>query len=321
MYCNRELISDLIFVVVILKESSFQCICFNHWNTKTEMPNCWEVIFLVFMDIKDWPQMQRKLSGKRFRDFRELSTCHVHHRHRSAGSGPPANLSTNGSSKMSNDHTRIVTTSTRAQWKIFCPASSPFLKLNIDSRTKVIESHHEMFLFVPKTGDKDLQKFFCTFLNNKILVDFSLYSRQTGGSVTPPEVKSKCQVRLSWRSHVPHILSRACLPVASEEIGRACHVPFLWKLLLSGLKEKIKGKKPPTGAPQRKSILHETDIISFDTSAGSYLGDFDSWLKVTDPHISTNWVGPLLIEGIWHLLICSRALNIEKYRTHAKKIS
>ena len=88
MYCNRELISDLIFVVVILKESSFQCICFNHWNTKTEMPNCWEVIFLVFMDIKDWPQMQRKLSGKRFRDFRELSTCHVHHRHRSAGFGP-----------------------------------------------------------------------------------------------------------------------------------------------------------------------------------------------------------------------------------------
>ena len=188
------------------------------------MPNCWEVIFLVFMDIKDWPQMQRKLSGKRFRDFRELSTCHVHHRHRSAGSGPPANLSTNDSSKMSNDHTRIVTTSTRAQWKIFCPASSPFLKLNIDSRTKVIESHHEMFLFVPKTGDKDLQKFFCTFLNNKILVDFSLYSRQTGGSVTPTEVKSKCQVRLSWRSHVPHILSRAW------EIGRACHVPFSVKI-------------------------------------------------------------------------------------------
>ena len=88
MYCNRELISDLIFVVVILKESSFQCICFNHWNTKTEMPNCWDVIFPVFMDIKDWPQMQRKLSGKRFRDFRELSTCHVHHRHRSAGFGP-----------------------------------------------------------------------------------------------------------------------------------------------------------------------------------------------------------------------------------------
>ena len=56
---------------------------------------------------------------------------------------------------------------------------------------------HEMFLFVPKTGDKDLQKFFCTFLNNKILVDFWLYSRQTGGSVTPTEVKSKCQVRLS----------------------------------------------------------------------------------------------------------------------------
>ena len=165
MYCNRELISDLIFVVVILKESSFQCICFNHWNTKTEMPNCWEVIFLVFRDIKDWPQMQRKLSGKRFRDSRELSTCHItdtgpsagsglqtcqqiisskwsdrnsdhigkfwgkrfrdfrelstcqpHHRHRSTGSGPPANLSTNDSSKMSNDHTRIVDASKRARW-------------------------------------------------------------------------------------------------------------------------------------------------------------------------------------------------------------
>ena len=151
----------------------------------------------------------------------------THHRHRSAGSGSPANLSTNDSSKMSNDHTRIVDASKRARWKIFCPASSTesYLKLNIVSRTKVIDSHHEMFLFAPKTGDKDLQKFFCSFLNNKILVGFLLYSRQTGGAVTPTEVKSKCQVRLSWRSHVPHILSRACLALASEEIGRACHVP------------------------------------------------------------------------------------------------
>ena len=182
---------------------------------------------------------------------------------------------------MSNDHTRIMTTSTRARWKIFCPASSTesYLKLNIVSRTKVIDSHHEMFLFAPKTGDKDLQKFFCSFLNNKILVGFLLYSRQTGGSVTPTEVKSKCQVRLSWRSHVPHILSRACLALASEEIGRACHVPFLWKLLLWGLKEKIKGKKPPSGAPQRKSICMYSDILSFVTSAWSYLVDCDSSLK------------------------------------------
>ena len=229
---------------------------------------------------------------------------------------------------MSNDHTRIMTTSTRARWKIFCPASSTesYLKLNIVSRTKVIDSHHEMFLFAPKTGDKDLQKFFCSFLNNKILVGFLLYSRQTGGSVTPTEVKSKCQVRLSWRSHVPHILSRACLALASEEIGKACHVSHILSqavriaVRIALMRFKGENTREETTLPCFSKEIHPACNWYYTFWYLSWIipGWFWQLAEVTDSHSSADWVGPFFYKGFD---ICSRALSIEKYRTLASKIS